>query len=244
MDLENELRQAMAERVTDVSASRTLAHEARRRHHRTVRRRTAVAMTAAGLVVAVAAIPTYQSFRPQTVGADGPESRHHGHHSAGSPTPSLSPSPQGGRPTPPAAGRPGSHSPGSPTQHPASPRGHESILPKALLGYLPPGIDPAKTCNTQHVGSRETTTCRWTGSTGWIEVRLVRDRGLSGPADMGFAPPMARNGLVHGHPALRGDAPAMPRQIMWIERSGLGVWVGVSPGLNDRLMRVADGVHA
>jgi hypothetical protein len=243
MDLENELRQAMAERVTEVSASRTLAHEARRRHHRTVRRRTAVAMTAAGLVVAVAVIPTYQSFRPQTVGADGSGGRDHGHHSTGSPSPSPSPL-EGDRSTAPTADRTGSHSPEPPPQHPASPRGHDSGLPKALLGYLPPGIDPGKTCDTQHVGSRETTTCRWTGSAGWIEVRLVRDRGLSGPADMGFAPPMSSHDLVHGHPALRGDAPAVPRQIMWIERSGLGVWVGVSPALSDRLMRIAEGVHA
>jgi hypothetical protein len=243
MDLENELRQAMAEHVTEVSASRTLAHEARRRHHRTVRRRTAVAMTAAGLVVAVAAIPTYQSFRPQTIGANGPEGRHHGNHVTGTPSPSPS-TLTGDRSPAPTAGPAGSPSAGTPSQRPASPHGHDSVLPKSLLGYLPPGIDPGKTCNTVHTGQRETATCRWTGSAGWIEVRLVHDHKLSGPADMGFAPPMPAHGLVHGHPALRGDSPTVPSQIMWIEHRGLGVWVGVSPALSGRLMRIAEGVHA
>jgi hypothetical protein len=31
---------------------------------------------------------------------------------------------------------------------------------------------------------------------------------------------------------------------MWIEHDGLGVWVGVSPSLSGRLVRVAEGVHA
>jgi hypothetical protein len=246
MDLENELRRAMAEHVTEVSASRTLAHDARRRHHRTVRRRTAVAMTAAGLVVAVAAIPAYQSFRPATVGADGPGGRHHGTHAVVSPTPSPSVSPpHSGRPVTPAPGTAGSRPPGTTrSRHPASPHGSIFAVPTKLLGYLPAGIDPAKTCHTQQMGSRATTTCRWTGTAGWIEVRLVRDHGLSGPADLGFAPPMASQSQVHGHSALRGDGPAVPSQLMWIEHDGLGVWVGVSPSLSGRLVRVAEGVHA
>jgi hypothetical protein len=115
-------------------------------------------------------------------------------------------------------------------------------MAKSLLGYLPQGLT-AKPCETGHVGSKETTTCRWTGSGGWVEVRLVRDSGLAAPADLGLAPPMATQSTVHQHPALRAVGPAIPSQVMWIERHGLGVWVGVSPSLSDRLTRVANSVN-
>jgi hypothetical protein len=241
MDLEDELRQAMAEHVTEVSASRTLAADAKRRHHRTVRRRTAFAVGAAGLVVAVAMIPAYQSFRPQTVGADGPGGRSRSPRPTGSSSPVPTPSPSG-RASSPTTGSTGSHSAGSPAKHPGNTQVPGAGAVKALLGYLPKGINPAKTCTTAHSGSRETTTCRWTGSAGWIDVRLIRDSGLKVPADLGLAPPVAEQADVRGHTALRVGAPAMPA-IMWIERNGLGVWVGVSPSLSDRLTRVAEGVH-
>ncbi len=237
MDLENELRQAMAEHVTEVSAARTLAGEARSRHQRTVRRRTTIAMTTAGLVVAVAAgIPAYQSFRPETVGANGPG----GHHKHAA-VPSPAASPLSGRPTAPTPDPAGSHPAGRPVQRPSGSHGPVLGTAKELLGYLPPGINPRKTCDTQKVATRETTTCRWTGSAGWIEVRIVHDSGLHGPADLGLAPPMATQAKVHGHAALR--VTSVPSQLMWIERGGLGVWVSVSPGLNDRLTAIANGVH-
>jgi hypothetical protein len=239
MDLENELRQAMAEHVTEVSAPRTLASEAKRRHHRTVRRRTAFAVGAAGVVAGVAMIPAYQSFRPQTVGADGPGGSKHGQHATG--TPSAAPSPTvDARSSTPKPGSNGEH-PSAKPKHPSSPRGSGLAMAKALLGYLPQGLT-AKPCETDHVGSKETTICRWTGSGGWVEVRLVRDRRLIVPGDLGLAPPMAKQSKVHDHPALRAVGPAIPSQVMWIERHGLGVWVGVSPSLSDRLTRVANGV--
>jgi hypothetical protein len=240
MDLENELRQAMAEHVTEMSAPRTLAADAKRRHHRTVRRRTALAVGAAGVVAAVAMIPAYQSFRPQTVGADGPGGQKHRQQTTGtlpvSPaptTPSLSSSP--------SAGSNGAHSSGTPKRSGGS-RGSGSSAVKALLGYLPPGIGPTKTCQTAHTGSKETTTCRWTGSGGWVEVRLVRDSGLKVPSDLGLAPPMSQPIHLRDHSALRSVGPAITSQVMWIQRHGLGVWVGVSPSLSDSLIRVAEGV--
>jgi hypothetical protein len=240
MDLENELRQAMAEHVTEVSASGTLASDAKRRHHRTVRRRTAFAVGAAGVVVGVAMIPAYQSFRPQTVGADGPGGGKHGQRATGTlsaaPTPTVD-----ARSGAPNAGSNGVH-PSSKSKHPSSPRGSGLAMAKVLLGYLPQGLT-AKPCKTDHLGSKETTTCRWTGSGGWVEVRLVRDSGLTVPTDLGLAPPMAKQSTVQGRPALRGGGPAIPSQVMWIERHGLGVWVGVSPSLSGRLTRVADGVN-
>jgi hypothetical protein len=238
MDLENELRQAMAEHVTEVSAPRTLASEAKRRHHRTVRRRTAFAVGAAGLVVVgFAMIPAYQSFRPQTVGADGQGGGKHGGQTAGTPPAPPTPSVE------PHTGSPGSGSNGSrhapKPKHPSSPRGPGLSAVKALLGYIPSGINPGKTCQSDH-DSKETTTCRWSGSAGWIEVRLVHDRGLKSPGDFGLAPPMARQFQVNGHDALLSE---LPSQVMWIERPGLGVWVGVSPSLSDSLTRVAEGVN-
>ncbi len=241
MDLENELRQAMAEGVIGMSAPETLAHDARRRHQRTVRRRTAVVMTAAGLMVAVAAIPAYQSFRPQTVGQNGAEDRHKNHHPAVA-APSITP-PSASHSPAPTGGKPGSHAPKNPSHHPPGAHVPGSKAIKAVLGYLPPGINPAKTCQTQKDGSRETATCRWTGGSKWIEVRVVHDSALSVPGDLGLAPAVVRQVRIHGHPALRGDGPAIISQLMWIEHGGLGVWVGVSFDLTGDLTRIADSLH-
>lgn len=248
MDLEDELRQAMAEHVTGVSAPRTLAHDARRRHQRTVRRRTTFAVAAAGIVVAIAVVPTYQAVHPQQpVGNTGPVGRRTGGGDHGGAAGIVTPAPsssQRGISATPSATRSGTARPEAKpsSRHPSS--GTLGTVPgtvKALLGYLPTGIDPDETCQDQHAGQRRTTTCRWTGPAGWIEVRLVRDDSLTGPADMGFAPPMAEHAQVHGHAALRGTATFA--QVMWIERKGLGVWVGVGPGLTAKLMRVAEGVE-
>lgn len=243
MDLENELRQAMAEHVSEMSAPRALAAEAKRRHHRTVRRRTAFVVGAAGVVVGVAMIPTYQSFRPQTVGADGRAARQHGSHASGSRSASEPPAPT-------ATARPDETVTGLRSSQPsARPRhsstAHAPIVGSAgsLLGYLPPGIDPDKTCQTSDLNARQTTTCRWSGSGGWVEVKLVRDGGLQSPADLGLAPPTAIPSQVHGHPALRGGGPTIPSQIMWVERRGVGVWVSVSSSLRSSLTRVAEGVN-
>lgn len=238
MDLENELRQAMAERVTEVSAPRSLAAEAKRRHHRTMRRRTAIAVGAAGLVVVgVAMVPAYQSFRPQTVGEDGKDGGRHGGRTVATPPPAPTSTPK------PHSGKPGSgpngshHSPKS--KHPSTQVPGMGTA-KSLLGYVPAGISPDRTCHTDHTGAKETTTCRWSGSGGWVEVRLVHGKSLKSPSDLGLAPPMSQNFQIHGHPALLSR---LPSQVMWIERPGLGVWVGVSPSLSGSLSRVANGVN-
>jgi hypothetical protein len=241
MDLENELRQAMADHVTEMSAPRTLAADAKRRHHRTVRRRTAFAVGAAGVVAAVAMIPAYQSFRPQTVGADGPGGQKHRQQTTGTRSASSAPTTPSVASSPSAGSNGGAHSSVKPTPS-ASSQSSASSAAKTLLGYLPPGIDPAKTCQTAHTGSKETTTCRWTGSSGWVEVRLVRDSGLKVPSDLGLAPPTSKRITLGNHSALRSIGPAITSQIMWIQRHGLGVWVGVSPSLKSSLIRVAESV--
>lgn len=239
MDLENELRQAMAEHVTEVSVSRTLAADAKRRHHRTVRRRTAIVAGAAGLVVVgVAMVPAYQSFRPQTVGADGKKGGGHSGQTTATPpsVPNLTPRPHSGAPS---SGAPGSHHSTKPKHSP------DLQLPdlgtiKSVLGYIPAGIGPGRTCHTDHAGTKQTTSCRWSGSGGWVEVRLVRSGGLKSPSDLGLAPPVVEKLKIHGHPALLSQ---LPSQVMWIERPGLGVWVGVSPSLSGSLSRVAESVN-
>jgi hypothetical protein len=240
MDLENELRQAMADHVTEMSAPRTLAADAKRRHHRTVRRRAAFAVGAAGVIVAAGMIPAYNTIRPQTVGADDPSGGKHGQQTSRTlsapPTPSVD-----ARSSSPGAGSKGSR-PSVRPKHPSSARLPSLGTVKALLGYLPHGLT-AKPCTTEHSGSKQTKTCRWSGSGGWIEVRLVRDGGLKVPSDLGLAPSMAKAFPVHGHPGLRADGPALPSQVMWIERHGLGVWVGVSPSLAGSLTRIAEGVN-
>jgi hypothetical protein len=240
MDLENELRQAMADHVTEMSAPRTLASDAKRRHHRTVRRRTAFAVGAAGVIVAAGMIPAYHTINPQTVGADGPGGGKHGQQTtrtlSAPPTPSAS-----ARSSSPGAGSKGSHPSVRPKRSSAVPT--QSLeTAKALLGYLPHGLT-AQPCTTEHSGTKETKICRWSGSGGWVEVRLVQDRGLKSPSDLGLAPAVAKAFKIHGHSALRADGPTLPSQIMWIQRRGLGVWVGVSPSLAGSLTRVASGVN-
>jgi hypothetical protein len=241
MDLENELRQAMAEHVTEMSAPRTLASEAKRRHHRTVRRRASFAVGAAGVIAAISMIPAYQSIHSQTVGADGPGDKKQGQHTTG--TQSVVPSPtMGDRSGSPSNGPKGSPSPAKP-KHSSSSQGPDLGIAKSLLGYRPQGLTPSKPCGTKTAGSKETTSCRWNGPGGWVEVRLIHASGLKGPADLGLAPPLAKHDTVHGHPALRSGGPALPSQIMWIERKGVGVWVEVSPSLGGSLAHVADGVN-
>jgi hypothetical protein len=240
MDLENELRQAMAESVNEVSASRTLAHDARRRHHRTVRRRTAIGVTAAGVVVAAAVMPTYHAFRPQTVGAQRPGVPSTGQKTTGQTQPSA---PVGG-PTSTSSANPvlPRHS-DSPPRHPAGRPDLGSGVSKLLLRYLPPGIGSNRSCRTETAGTRENTTCRWTGSGGWVEVQLIRDKAFVNLSDLGFTTPMPTQVSVRGRPALRTDAPSAFSQVTWIEHGGLGIWVKVSPDLSGRLARVADGLR-
>lgn len=233
MDLEKELRQAMAEHVGEVSAPRTLADQARRRHHRTIRRRTAIAGSAAAVVVAAAVLPTYHAFRPRTVDA----SADRGTPTAGT-TARAHPSVLAGPPTTkPSAARVSPRPSTSAARHPVKTAGPGTAA--VLLRYLPSGIGPGQTCQDGTTGPREITTCRWSGSGGWIEVQLIHDKTLVGLP--GFAMPMAAHATVRGRPALRTDTP-LP-QMMWVEHGGLGVLVEVSQQLGDRLTRVAEGVR-
>ena len=239
MDVENELRQAMAEHVSDVSASASLARDVRRGHRRTVRFRALGVAVAAAAVAFAAGMPAYQAFRPEPVGASGV-------------------APGGGRPGGPALSARG---PVWPTATPSAnsltqiaPRpstvqtspdrgsGGAGQVVRRLLTYLPAGLRQSGSCETARGGGRETTYCRWSGSSGLVELRLIRGSGFGSPSDLGFPPAVPVDVRVHGRPAIRGAGDA-GSQVSWIERPGLGVWIGVSPALNDQLMRIAEGVR-
>jgi hypothetical protein len=243
MDLENELRQAMAAHVADVSAPESLAVEARRGHHKTVRVRALTITAVAAVVVAIAAMPAYQAFRPETVGAPGraPSGTPAGGLAPSAPRPVEAPA----TPSAPArastpAGRPGTiiHPPAAPS----SPGGGGRIG-QSLLTYLPSGLRRLDPCATTKAADRQVTSCRWTGSGGLIEIKLIRGPSFADPSDIGYFPPMSMPARVHDRPAIRGEWADMGSQVAWVERSGLGVWVGVDRALNGQLMRIAEGVR-
>ncbi|TDD72797.1 hypothetical protein, partial [Actinomadura rubrisoli] len=69
MDLESELRRAMAEQVAEATAPPSLVADVKRRHRRRATRIRATVGAAAASVVALALVPTYQSFRATPAGA-------------------------------------------------------------------------------------------------------------------------------------------------------------------------------
>lgn len=69
MDLESELRKAMAEQVAGATASPSLVADVKRRHRRRRARVHAAAGVAAASVAALALVPTYQSFRATPAGS-------------------------------------------------------------------------------------------------------------------------------------------------------------------------------
>jgi hypothetical protein len=240
MDLENELRQAMSEHVADVSAPESLAAEARRGHHKTVRVRALTITTVAAAVLAIAAMPTYQAFRPEPVGVSGraPSGTPAGGLAPSAPRPVEAPATPSApaRATPPAT-RPGTvHPPTAPSSHGGGRSGHSPLT------YLPSGLRRLDPCATTKVADRQVTSCRWTGSSGLVEIKLVRGP-FAGPSDIGSFPPMSMPARVHDRPAIRGEWPDGGSQVAWVEHPGLGVWVGVGRSLNDQLMRIAEGVR-
>lgn len=236
MDLENELKQAMAEHVASTSAPGSLVAAVRRRHRRRVTRIRATITVAA--VVAVAAVtPVYQAFQA----APAPDSK------AG-----VGPANASTAPVPTLRSRYPQSTPGraeatvsAPATRPARGR---SPGARGWVTYLPPGLRQVGACVDSRAADRRTTICQWAGRDGaFIEVRLVADAGLVGPADVaavaGSTTPILTYDRVHGRPAIVTDQPGVGRQVTWIERPGLGVLVDVTTPLRDRLMRVADGVH-
>jgi hypothetical protein len=247
MDLERELRLAMAEHVDGASAPETLATAVRHRHQRrVVRRRVAVAVIAAGVAVAVAA-PTFHAVRATPAG--GAQTLP-GQRQAGPSVPVWTPEPEvtqsvptpGGTvsvPTPVATNAP---SGGGQSRQPS---GHPELSPNlsSWVTYLPPGLKAAGPCLLDRTGGRQNTSCRWTGGADWFRVDVVRSPALTKAEELGPPSALAQHTTVHGHPALSTDSPDGSARMVWIERSGLGVIVTVSRNLHDELARIAGGIR-
>jgi hypothetical protein len=248
MDLESELRKAMAEQVAGATASQSLVTDVKRRHRRRKARVHAAAGVAAASVAALALVPTYQSFRATPAG-DTETTRPSNTVSAlrlpeRPPASGLpeSPSPQG-RSEAGASQKPEARGPSGDGQAPPKPGagGVAGALPKWIT-YLPDGLAATGPCAVSGDADRTTTTCAWRGSGGWVEIALVKG-GLTGPQDLMRAPGIPGRTSVHGMPALTGDRPDSSRQISWLARHGVGVTVTASGSAKDRLMRIAEGVR-
>jgi hypothetical protein len=247
MDLENELRRAMAEHTADASAPDSLADDVRHRYRRRVTRiRTTVGAVAALAVLTAVAPTTYHSFRadpvsatrtptaaaPSATGSDGP---------ARPPAPGESRSPRT------------SENPGAGASQHATPRttsgaGHGSSTPgtspiplPGWVTYLPSGLDAAARQPCAEQGG--TTTCRWSGSAGTVEIRVVRSAGMTGPEAFGSLPAVPKPVTVRGRRAFMSEQPGATRQIAWIDRPGVGVVVSAAGSARDQLLRIAEGVR-
>ncbi|TDC96049.1 hypothetical protein [Actinomadura sp. 7K507] len=250
MDLESELRRAMAERAAEATASPSLAADVKRRHRRRKARIHAAAGVAAAAVAALALVPTYQSFRatpagnPETAGpADGGSTLR---------KPERPPAP-GASASPSAKEEPGAGTSRKPETHPSpggsggEPRkpgtgGALDGLPR-WIAYVPDGLTATGPCTVKGDAKRRTTTCKWRGGTGWLEIGMVKGSGLTGPQDLMKTPGLPGRTSVRGMPALIGDRPGSGRQISWLARPGVGVTVSGGGSVKGRLMRIAEGVR-
>jgi hypothetical protein len=240
MDLESELRQAMAEHVELVSAPGSLAAAVRRRHRRRVTRIRVTVTVAAVTATVAAVVPAYQASRAMPVGT--PSSRA----GVGPANASVTPMPTfgGGSRYPSATpSNPGATSGTLTGTAPSRGRAPGARGPVPWVTYLPPGLTQAGPCVMSRAVGRSTTICHWAGGDGaLVEIHLIDDAALAVPTDLVSAAPV-ETGRVHGRPAIVTDQPGAGGQVTWIERPGLGVSVTVSAPLRNRLLRIADGVR-
>ncbi|WP_067794811.1 hypothetical protein [Actinomadura formosensis] len=249
MDLESELRKAMAEQVAAATASPSLAADVKRRHRRRAARIRAAAGVAAASVAALALVPTYQSFqatpagnaetpRPtNTVSAHRPPER--------SPAPDVPvSSPSKGRTEAGASPRPATRPSSGGGTGPDRPGVGDVTgrLPRWIT-YIPDALASTGPCAVTEDAGRKTTTCQWRGKTGWVEIALVKSGGLTGPADLMKTTGVPGRTSVRGAPALTADRPDSARQISWLARPGVGVTVTAKGAPKDQLMRIAEGVR-
>lgn len=247
MDLEKELRQAMAEHAAESSAPTTLVADVRRRHHRRVMRIRTTVGVAATVGVAIAMVPTYNAFRVQVAPAGA----------TGSPTdgrPSTT-AVQSAPPSAPAPGPTGATAPAAPgatakpsTRAPGQTGGaapSSGVLPvRRWLAYVPQGLRQTEPCLDRNSGGKHTTTCEWTGPGGRIEVRLVRGSDLTKPEEILAVPGVPRYTSVHGRRAITLIRPDGAAQLVWVDRPGVGVLMTVSAPLRTELKKIAEGFQA
>ncbi|WUI00280.1 hypothetical protein OHR68_00175 [Spirillospora sp. NBC_00431] len=248
MDLESELRTAMAEQVAGASASPSLVADVKRRHRRRKTRIHTAAGVAAASVVALALVPTYQSFRATPAGnseTNRPTSTVSAFRKPErppAPGPSRPPS-EKERPGAGATRHPEGHPPGGPGADPGKPGigGVVGDLPRWIT-YLPGGLAATAPCAVTGDAKRKTTTCKWRGDAGWVEIALVKG-GLAGPQELMGSTGIPGRTSVRGTPALTGDLPGSGRQISWLAGPGVGVTVSAGGSAKVHLMRIAEGVR-
>ncbi|KAB2350662.1 hypothetical protein [Actinomadura rudentiformis] len=248
MDLESELREAMAEHTAEASAPASLAAAVRHRHRRRVARIRTTVGIAAVAVVAIAAVPSYRSMNA------GPVSSSRTPTSTGAaavpPGPEKPPASGPARP-PHSTDGPGAGSSRQPTAPGTTPGRNGGPLPTAggrpappaWVTYLPSGLSAAGPCRTERSGRETSTTCRWRGASGSVEVRVVRGMGLDGPESLATFPGVPKPTTVRGRRAVMSDRPDSGRQVAWLDRPGVGVLVVAGGAARDRLLQIAEGVR-
>jgi hypothetical protein len=240
-NMESELREAMADQVSDISAPRSLADTVIRRHRRRVIRTRLIVTASVAVVAAAGGLPAYRALSPAL-----PDDPAEPGVVAVSATPL--PSPGSTSPAPGPGGAPRSEASNSvPGGVGGSGSDHRSSRRQAGIDfrYLPAGLRPGG-CDTGEVAGRRTTTCRWTGGSAldrtWVEVRVVRGTGISRAADLDFPAPRTEAAKVAGEPAVVGFRPDGSRQVVWTVRRGVGVFVAAGGSVRDDLLGIANGV--
>ncbi|MGH3239260.1 MAG: hypothetical protein ACRDNL_02710, partial [Spirillospora sp.] len=238
---------AMAEQVAGESASPSLVADVRRRHRRRKTRIHAAAGAVVASVAALALVPTYQSFRATPAGNS--ETTRPASTVSASRQPERPPAPGPSRP-PSEKGRPGAgatdlpegHPPGGPDGGGRHKPGLGGVDLPSWVTYLPDGLTASAPCAVTGDAQRKTTTCKWRGDAGWVEIVLVKG-GLAGPQELMRSTGIPGRTSVRGTPALTGDLPGSGRQISWLSGPGTGVTVSAGGSVTSHLMRIAEGVR-
>jgi hypothetical protein len=244
-DVERELRHAMVDHVSELTASRSLAHDVLRRHRRHVIR-SRVLVAASVVAFAAGMVPVYDVI---TYGGPG-GGQSPGTGVAGTARP-LSPPPSGRAPSSAPTEQPRSRP--TPTSTGSASGGADSTAPErsgtgGRLGYLPAGFRPAGECAKRELAGRTTTRCRWEAGSGldrrWIELRVIDAPGVSRAADLRVPLLGTEQTRVKEAPALVGLRPDGGRQVVWVPRRGLGASIAGSAGTSaDELMKIANGAR-
>jgi hypothetical protein len=235
MDLESELRAAMASHVSGVEAPSSLAVSVRQRHRRRVAR-IRVGVAAAAVGVGVAALwPAYHGISATPAGSS---------QRVATPSPSVSLSAASRVPGAPAPSSvPRSTAP-SPTHGGSSPRPTRpsavvsSSLGVSWVSYLPSWLSSSGPCGKTRFAGLPSTKCRWTGGTDWLMVQVVKAPTLVRAEQLGVPSLTLSYVTVHAQRAISTDG-----RLAWIERPGVGVVITSSSSLNAQLPKVADGIH-
>ncbi|HEY8480612.1 MAG TPA: hypothetical protein VIL71_12355 [Spirillospora sp.] len=249
MDLERELREAMAEHVAGTTAPPSLVADVKRRHRRRRARIHATVGAAAAAVAVAALVPAYQSFRAAPTGTSETARPADGASTLGQPGRPPAPGPSASPSVEEEPGTGPSRGPGTGTSEDGgqgSGGGGTGGAPESLprwVAYVPGGLTVTGPCQVKNNAERETTTCTWRGTPGWLKVTIVRGSGITGPGDLVDAPGLPDRTTVRGAPAFVVDGPGPERHVSWLARPGVGVTVSAGGSVKDQLMRVAEGVR-